>query len=193
MNNLPEIEVSPGAILLLSGLIFFDRDGLLSALVPAVIAHELGHILAIAMTRGRISLLSFSSAGLRMDYLAPVDASSEIIMCMLGPVMGLIYAFAASNVGAVINSEYLLCSGGLSLVLSLYNLLPALPLDGGRILKIVLEQLADFKAAKAVMFILSLLTGLALSVAGVFYLARGYGYALIPAGLWIMALSAKEV
>ena len=68
----------------------------------------------------------------------------------------------------------LVSSSGLSLVLSLFNLLPAPPLDGGRIAEALLGRRACS--------LLGLITaGLTLS-AGLYAVARGYGAALFCAG-----------
>ena len=191
-KHLPDFTLSAGALLLLSALIFFDRDGLLIALVPGVIAHETGHALAVALLGGQVRLLAVSASGLRMDYSGAVDGRGEAAACLAGPAMGLLYALAASRTGTALGSDYLLCSAGLSLVLSLYNLLPASSLDGGRIMELALEQKLGGDTGRAAMFALSIVVGVALVVVGILLLTRGYGFALIPAGLWIIILQFRD-
>ncbi|MGI5935224.1 MAG: metalloprotease [Oscillospiraceae bacterium] len=179
------ISVSAGFLLLFAALYFFDDTGLLSAFVPAVLAHEAGHALALTLKGVEITGLHFSLSGIRMDYRGRMDMGGELQAAALGPLFGLVYAFAASYAGRKLESEFLLCSAGISLVLTLFNLLPAIPLDGGRILNVMLSRFCGYEVTEMVLFLSTLLTALVLMLAGLWFFYRGYGIALIPVGLWL--------
>ena len=165
------IRISAGGVLLLAALYFLLTLDEFMALMLACAAHELGHIAAIRLTGGRVSSLTANATGAVIARSASRSRTAEIVCAAAGPIAGLIYAAFASGLG----SDMLLLSAGLSLALSAYNALPALPLDGGRIL----ECIAGHRAA-------------ALCSAGVLLLgtvlaAGGYGLALVIAGaalLW---------
>jgi Zn-dependent protease len=179
------ITVSAGFILLFAALYFFDDTGLLAAFVPAVLAHEAGHALALTLKGAKITGLYFSLSGIRMDYRGRMDFGGELLAAVTGPLFGLVFAFAASFAGRKLGSNFLLCSAGVSLVLTLFNLLPAKPLDGGRILSLILSRLFGYMTAETVLFLTTILTSVCLMLAGLWFFYRGYGMALIPVGLWL--------
>ncbi len=158
---------------------FFDTSGLLSALVPAVVIHELGHVVALRCFGARLGALFLDGSGLRLDYRGVLSPMQEVLSALAGPAAGLLYALAAAWAGRVLKSEFFLCSAGLSLVLSAFNLLPALPLDGGRALWFALRLRGLTQGC-------TLLTGTALLAWGVWGLLRGQGPGIALAGSWIL-------
>lgn len=123
-------DISPIALLLFALGYFFDGSGLFSALVPAAAAHELGHLLLLHLGGLPVRRVSLGLAGLEIDYRGALTGLHGFLTVLAGPVFGLAYALAAARLGG----EYFTLSAGLSLALSAFNLLPILPLDGGRLL-----------------------------------------------------------
>ena len=161
------VRISAGGVLLLAALYFLLTLDEFMALMLACAAHELGHIAAIRLTGGRVSSLTANATGAVIARSASRSRAAEIVCAAAGPIAGLIYAAFASGLG----SDMLLLSAGLSLALSAYNALPALPLDGGRIL----ECIAGHRTAAGVLLL------------GTVLAAGGYGIALVIAGaalLW---------
>lgn len=169
------IRISAEGVLLLAALYFLLTLDEFMALMLACAAHELGHIAAIRLTGGRVSSLTANATGAVIARSASRSRTAEIVCAAAGPIAGLIYAAFASGLG----SDMLLLSAGLSLALSAYNALPALPLDGGRIL----ECIAGHRAAA----LCSLVTAAGVLLLGTVLAAGGYGIALVIAGaalLW---------
>ena len=128
------LEVTPAAALAWGWLYFWDTGGLFSAALPALAAHELGHALALRMCRCPITCLHLDLTGFRLDYAGAPTRREECAALAAGPLAGTLYALAAAWAGRQMGSLFLLLSAGISLVLTAFNLLPALPLDGGRLL-----------------------------------------------------------
>lgn len=97
---------------------------MLAALLAAAIAHEAGHILALYLCGSRVVQLRVELGGLCLMHTALCRHGEEAFAALAGPMAGLLWAAAAAVFWPL--------SAALSLLLSLYNLLPALPLDGGR-------------------------------------------------------------
>ena len=80
----------------------------------------------------------------------------------------------------------------MSLLLSLFNLLPILPLDGGRVFSLAASELLGARRGEA----LTRATGLALSTAllviGAWLMWRGEGTALMLAALWLLASQPEK-
>lgn len=124
--------------------------GLSSALLLflSVLIHELAHAVA-ARSRGipveRITLFIFGGvAEMRMEARRPID---EFALTIVGPLASLALAGtfwllgrAALAVG--LESALLLTAtlARLNLILAVFNMVPAFPLDGGRVLRSILWQ-----------------------------------------------------
>ena len=83
-------------------------------------------------------------------------------------------------------------SAGVSLLLSLFNLLPILPLDGGRIFSIIAAELLGGRRGDALTKGVSLTLATALLLAGTLLMWRGEGTALMLAALWLLASQPEK-
>lgn len=175
----PRIQVSPGALLIFALSLFFDPGGAVSALIPAAAAHELGHIIALRALGARLDGLSMDVFGLRLDYTGKLTKRRELICAASGPGSGLIYAAVCLAIGG----SFAAASGTMSLLLTGFNLLPALPLDGGRM---VLAARGRADADKV-----SRITSLGLCAAGLGLLFAAGRPAALLIGAWLLLCSLR--
>jgi len=77
----------------------------------------------------KLRRLSVGLFGLEIDYYGILKGFAGAASVAAGPLFGIVYALAVSGGG-----EFWRLSGGISMALSIFNLLPVLPLDGGRLL-----------------------------------------------------------
>ncbi len=103
------------------------------ALVTASVLHELGHILAVLLLGGQLRRICVGPGG-AMIHAAPMVPGKALLCSLAGPAAGalLIMFFSAAP-------RFALCA----LVLSCYNILPVLPLDGGHALEYFLIMTFD--------------------------------------------------
>lgn len=111
-------------------------------LAASILAHELSHSLVgrvFGIEVKTITLFLFGGAAHLEDE--PPNATAEIVMAAAGPVMSLALA-GAFNAAALISqtaSQPLAAVLGylaiLNLILAVFNLIPAFPMDGGRVLR----------------------------------------------------------
>ena len=95
-----------------------------SAFLAAAAVHEAGHFLFLCAAGLKPSCLRLGLAGLEMDYRGELSGAAGAAAIAAGPLFGLGYgAFAFSG------QPFLALSGGISLALSIFNLLPVLPLE----------------------------------------------------------------
>lgn len=176
-------ELSAGAALLGALLVFLLRGEELAALALPVAAHELGHLGALLSLGLRPRCFRVEIKGLCLDYAGDPGVMGQVWIAAAGPAAGLLYAWAAARLGTELGWDWLCLSAGISLLLSLFNLLPALPLDGGQILfQLSLAALGERRAA-AVTRAAQLLTAAALSAVGLLLLVQRRGAAQLFAGL----------
>ena len=160
-------------------------DKLLAVLLP-VIFHELGHLLALRLLGLRISRFRIDLKGLCMEYRGYASGLGHALAAAAGPALGLLYALAASLLASRYSSAWLELTAGVSLLLSAFNLLPALPLDGGRILYHLSAALFGERVAARVADIVSLAVGTVLLGLGAYLMFRGFGLALELAAVWLL-------
>ena len=135
-------------------------------LLVSIVLHELAHS-AVAMAFGgqvrdiTLQLLGGCAAITRM----PPKPSHEVLMAAAGPICSFALAAVCMTVARLFPSQYmvqikpnellileepnewLMLAGGLNLGLALFNLVPAFPMDGGRILRAGLQCLGKTKVA----------------------------------------------
>lgn len=157
--------------------------GLAAALLlfVSVLIHELAHAL-VAQARGiaveRITLFFFGGiAEMRMEARRPID---EFVLTVVGPLSslalaGLFLVGAGGAAAAGYDSMRILAEtlAQLNLILAVFNMVPAFPLDGGRILRSVLWSLTG-DLTKATSW-----------AAGV---GRLFGWGLMGFGVWLFLM-----
>jgi Zn-dependent protease len=103
--------------------------------VLLIFVHEMGHVVVLrarGIKAGWPVFLPFLGAFVSMKSM-PRSVYEEAESALAGPVAGTIGALAVGYVGHVEGSDLLLGLAFTGLLLNLFNLLPALPLDGGRV------------------------------------------------------------
>lgn len=138
-RNWPEVAVSPGFLLLLGVLFWMDEGvGLLPWGLLACLLHELGHIAMAAVLGGRVEGLSLTAVGaeLRISYAAPLGYFQESLVALAGPAANLLAGGLFSVLGWGV-------AAALTLAIGAFNLLPILPLDGGRVIHGLLSVRLD--------------------------------------------------
>ena len=179
----PRLEASPGFLLLLGGLYWLDEGvGLLPWGLLACVVHELGHVAAARCFGGRVERLSLTAVGaeLSFSYRAPLTYGRDSLVALAGPganlLLGGLFYWQGRHLPAV-----------LSLGLGVFNLLPILPLDGGRVLYGLLAERLDPDWADR---LLTALAGCLVGVlAGVGTIAAVHyaNVSLLLTALWLLA------
>lgn len=133
--------------LILAGLRHGGVAGVaLSALLFAsILAHELGH--AVVARRLRVPIAGIDLhmfGGVAKMQAPPRSPNDEIAIAVAGPLVSLAIAAVVIalrvTVPAIASSSIALWIASANLMLGLFNLVPALPLDGGRVLRAVLAR-----------------------------------------------------
>ena len=172
-------NISAGAVVLLALMYFFDGSGLVSAMAAAALVHEAGHYILLRGSGARITGISLSVFGLEMDYAGALSRGKEAVCIAAGPVAGAVYAIVAGRC----EGRFWQVSGIVSLALTCFNLLPVLPLDGGRLL------CAALGARRGT--VVSCAAALAIAVAAAVLLVRQRALGAAAMGLWLVGCNFK--
>ena len=158
------------------------------AIALPVAVHELAHIIALRFFGLKVKSVRAELTGLCIDYCGFAEPVAHIAAAFAGPAGGFIYAYAASLIARETGCAWMELSAGISLLLSVFNLLPVLPLDGGRALQAAAAALAGEHAAERLLDVLGLVLPAVLMGLGVALFARGMGLALGVFGAWLALL-----
>jgi Zn-dependent protease len=174
---------APGMAVLAYWLLGFSAALLLFV---SVLIHELAHSVT-ARGRGipveRITLFIFGGvAEMRMEARRPID---EFVLTIVGPLASLALAGVfwglgrgASAVGSETLAMLSTTLASLNLILAVFNMVPAFPLDGGRVLRSVLWKLTGS------------LTRATRWAAGV---GRAFGWVLVGWGAWMFVVPGARL
>lgn len=114
------------------------------ALVAVLAAHEMGHYLAMSLLGYKdlsvffIPFIGAATAGEKHNA-TPLQ---QVVVSLAGPVVGLALGLGAlagsSEMAGGVTRDFLVAFGWLSLAVNFFNLLPVSPLDGGRVVDVLL-------------------------------------------------------
>lgn len=172
----------------MSLLCYLDEGlGLLGWALVACALHELGHVAAVSLLGGGIKEFHLTAVGaeLVLDGTRPLPYGREALAALAGPGTSLLTAVLAAA-----GKWFLLA--GLSLGQGLFNLLPILPLDGGRALYLMLSSgLGEDQAEKALGVASAVLSGLLLGGGLILLRIFGNPTLLVTAG-WLTVGQMKR-
>ena len=114
-------------------LVAFDSGGELILLLAAAGIHELGHLAAIRLLGAEIRGIRLAVGGMVIDYNGSrLSYFGDMVTALAGPAASILAAVFFSLVARSQPLDGLFYFTGLNLLLGLFNLVPVLPLDGGR-------------------------------------------------------------
>lgn len=116
--------------------------------------HEIGHLFFLKIFKYDVSLITIYPFGGVIKYKEKNDYNYRIILITLGGVIFNVLSFILFN---VIGLKLL---SNLSLFFFLINLIPILPLDGGRVNVFLMSYLFPYRISKIIGYILSIVISL---------------------------------
>jgi len=188
-----EINLS---FLLLLGVVYFTSQNpavglaVVGLAFASVLLHELGHALVARRLGVHVSgiELSFFGGAAKMVQM-PRSANHEIAIAAAGPAVSLVLAGVGFGLGMVAQSWLLVVIGWINLVIAAFNLIPALPMDGGRILRALLTRRMDFIRATDIAVTISRVFAVAFAIYGLKY--GSYQLLVLAPLLWMMGTQER--
>ncbi|MBQ7953645.1 MAG: M50 family metallopeptidase [Clostridia bacterium] len=187
-----KVEIQLLTILLFAISLFFDFFEMLLAAYCITALHECAHVLVAKMCKVPIDGVEVLPFGITMRVrdeciVKPYD---EIKISLAGPVCNFLTAFFTYGLWWGVYRDYIITS---SMAMGIFNLLPALPLDGGRILRAVLVKRLGHIRATTVAFKVTRVTALLIAIAGLYIVyATGFNFSFLLIGVFLLANLTEE-
>lgn len=190
------VEINLSFILLLA-FVLLTWGGLAGVFVvllsfASVLLHELGHALVARRLGVRVGgiELSFFGGAAKMENI-PRSAKDEIAIAAAGPAVSLMLGGAGLGLAALTGVWLFALIGWINLVIAGFNLIPALPMDGGRILRAALAYRMDYVRATDIAVGIARVVTVAFVVIG---LAYGiWTLVLLAPFLWMMSSAEQRL
>ncbi len=161
---------------------------LMGVILVSILVHEWGHALTAKAFGQQAEISLVAMGGLTHHDGKQLKRWQDFLVVLMGPIAGLLLAGAAFILMLVVSAivpplvNYILkIFVQINIFWTLINLLPILPLDGGQLLRIILEGIFGHKGLKA-----TLMIGVILAV-GIGATAFVFGYFLVGAILLLLA------
>ena len=110
-----------------------------------IVIHELGHFLTAYLLKWKVDKIKFYPYGgtsvFKEDINRPLK--EELLILLMGPIIQLLFFLILIKIPLSIKNINLLTNYNYSILL--FNLLPIYPLDGGKLVQIILSYLLPYK------------------------------------------------
>lgn len=207
------LRLHAGFLLLMAGMALTGQTGRAALLFSAVLVHEMGHALAarrLGIATYEIVLMPFGGVAY-LDEPELVDPRAEARVSFAGPAANLGVALWLAAACTLFPGA--LAAAGLEpqaplwtavrrtlerwawdhVGLGLFNLLPAFPLDGGRLVRAALARRRGFRQATRLVGRVGEVAGGAMVCAGgLWYVATGRGLGAMVMGVFLLYAARVE-
>lgn len=185
------------SFLILLGIVFFAFGGTVGVAITllafaSIVLHELGHALVARSVGVRTATieLGFFGGAARMESMPRVPRH-ELAIAAAGPAVSLALGGAGLGLAALTHLPLFALIGWINLAIAGFNLIPALPMDGGRILRAALVPSLGYVRATDISVTVARVAAVAFGVLGLMWGA--YQLALLAPFLWMMGTREKQL
>lgn len=188
-----KIQFSTGAVLFLALLLYYMPLDYAAAYLLSIMFHECGHLIMLRIFGLYPRMLLIQTGGFLIDYAGELSGINGILCAVAGSFFGILFSLLCSHVGNMFEWEFMYICSGVSLLLSVFNMLPAIPLDGAIVLKLLFQIWIPVNLTEKIVVLSSCIVTAAFLFVGIFMWKQGYGIGLIiMAVLMLLHLLSQE-
>ena len=174
-------------LLLIVALIINPID-LTIMVLSAAVMHELGHLAVLHCYHIKVTQIRMTALGaeIRTEGLERLSYGRELMVTLAGVFVNMLAAFGCAALGRRFSCEALYLYAGVHAVLGIFNLLPVLPLDGGRAIYLIVAFFFGPMVGDAAAVVVSLSVALVILPFGLYVslvLESGYFFLIAAIGL----------
>ncbi len=165
-----EVEISVFFVSAFTLFLIFGGTGAVFRIFSAIVIHEAGHLICMLAFGESPQSVEIKSFGVRIKRCEGVILSygREVAVYLAGPAVNLtaaavLYLFGDDTIGSAVN-----------LSIAVFNLLPAGRLDGGNVLRVILQKKFGLWKGKKACSIISVLIIVPVLICGAVLAVRFY-------------------
>lgn len=190
------IKCSPAVIVLAGLAVIFDMWVTLLIAFVSLTMHELSHAFTAWAVGMRIEAMEIQPFGFVARLSGKISPMDEFAVAASGPLFSIITACVAAYATNYIFDKTNILNEFIrfNIILGILNLIPAMPLDGGRMLKSVLERFLPSNRALMISVWPGIIFGLALTAFGIYIIVdmRIFNVTPIIMGTFLFMAALKE-
>lgn len=169
------------AVAALTAVLLLDRENRIIFCLLAAVLHELGHILMMRLCHLRIKAVSLRMFDVLIEADEPKSFMQDIAVTSGGVCMNLLCAAVLIPINRKIGLPHL--------ALGIFNLLPLMSLDGGRLLELILSRRCSARVCRNILRVTTFVFILPLMTGGFYLLLQSrYNYSLLAISLYLTVL-----
>lgn len=178
----------------------FVMDKSYTAIIGLISAffHEIGHLIAIYLTKGKIKQVTFGLINIdivREEYSLDDNIKNELLVFSSGPLVNFIIALIFGLISTINNCALYQMISYQNIFLGIVNLLPINSLDGGKIFESILSRKLEYNLSEKILNITSFIFLIPLCTLGILVLLKSkYNFSLLILGCYLISymLIGKE-
>lgn len=168
-----EIYVSFLFMAVICVMLATDRTGLLLPTLFAVLMHEIGHLFAMWVLDCSPKQIKLIPASVQITAPLTSKYKNDIIIAIIGPIVNLLLFFVLYINFLCFKNSIILNYALINLLITIFNLMPVIGLDGGTILFSVLAKKTEYNKAILTLKIITLIVAAAVIFLAVTLTIRG--------------------
>ena len=190
--KIKKLEIHLLTILLFSVGLFFDFFEVLFTAYGITAIHETAHILTAKKCGVKIDAVEILPFGItmRVSKECITNTSDEIKISLAGPLSNFLTAYLVYGFYGGEYKEYIIIT---SLAMGIFNILPALPLDGGRIMRAIFVKKAGHIWATTIALKITRILSILIALSGIYILYKtGFNFSFLIIGGFLIANLTEE-
>ncbi len=185
-----KFSINPVALVVWLWLVIMNGFVVATNYIFAITIHELGHFITAKKLGYKLSKFSLSPYGVELSYFGQsINYRDELLIAFAGPAVNFVSVFFVLGLWWIMPTIYFFTESfvSISLLIALVNLLPAYPLDGGRIFVSASSHFVKDRTAKKITYFANLFLGIFFFVMFVVFLFINFNPSLLLFSLFLFA------
>ncbi|WP_066503387.1 site-2 protease family protein [Abyssisolibacter fermentans] len=188
------INVNQSVLLLIFFLFYFEINVI--AIIFTIFIHEFFHGIGAILMNTKIRRLNIFLFGcvFNFDEFIGLDPKKESLICIMGPLGNILFVLTLKLCEKIfLGNNFINQLVSYNLYMAVFNLLPMLPLDGGRVLRAIFTYFFGFKlGTKIVLYITYSLSAIFIIISLYSFIVFNKGIIVVFIMAYIVKIALKE-